>query len=247
MMFIFGSLFGALIPNVRSSSTNAVVRRDDNWDNRSRNFPVSPRQGDLCQFFIKPDLFVVHYYTDRDRFSPRFVVNGFERTALRINIVNRGKGVATDCVAKFRIIDPREKPRHPSPELKTLLWADGTTTKTIYPRGEEEMLNILFADSDMKDAASSGPDIYGLVATPEAYHMRRTRAQEAFGVGDFEAEVSIRSKEGGYCRCILLIHIEQDYTKISIKLSLFDMIRQVYKRRPSLSFLMSTLMRQMIK
>ncbi len=52
-------------------------------------------------------------------------------------------------------------------------------------------------------------DIYGLVATPEAYHMRQTRAQEGFGVGDFEAEVSIRSKEGGYCRCILLIHIER--------------------------------------
>jgi hypothetical protein len=162
------SLCDVVTPNVRSSPTNSAVRRDDNWDNGTRSFPVSSRQGDLRQFFIKPDLFVVHYYTDRDRFSPRLLVNGFERMILRVNIVNRGKGVATDCVAKFRIIgppDPPEKPRHPSPELKTLLWADVTTTKTIYPRGEEEMLNILFADSDMKDASSLGEQSHILLRT----------------------------------------------------------------------------------
>jgi hypothetical protein len=71
------------------------------------------------------------------------------RKHLRVKIVNRGKGIATDCKAKFRITQWNQGVRHPSTNSKTRVWDNNVILKEIYPHGEEEVLNIIFADSDL--------------------------------------------------------------------------------------------------
>jgi hypothetical protein len=106
-------------------------------------------------------------------------------------VINRGKGVATDCSAKLRVTSYNNSVRHPSKDLKTLTWDNGLSTKILYPRGEEEKLHVVFADSDMQQIAKdTDKDIYALVATPDAYKNRMYRAQDGFGAGEFEAELS---------------------------------------------------------
>jgi hypothetical protein len=233
--------------------------RNGTWYIGLHNLSGSGHKGTLHQFFIKPDLFI-EYYNDEDRFSPKSQITNnnekIDRRDFRVRIVNRGKGRATGCVGKFRLI-PRngfdmypvagkdlvsktsKVTTSPSKESKLLMWADGSKSKDIYPRGEEEMLNILFADSNLKNTSN----IFAFVTTREAYLNYHKRLQEAFGLGDFHAELSVKSIEGGYCKANLSIQIDSDISKINIRLSFLDRLTAAWKRRPSISLMISVLLR----
>ena len=137
-------------------------------------------------------------------------------------------------LSKTTITRWTENARHPSTDSKLLRWNDGSATKTIYSRCEEEVLNIVFADSDLQArAVEDHLDICAYVATNYALTNRQSRNQDGFGDGDFDTELSVRSEEGGYCFANLFIHTEQNHRNIRMNLSRWDRIILLYKRRPS--------------
>jgi hypothetical protein len=201
-------------------------------------------------FFIRPDLFIEVRDDEPATFRPELQIpdTKISRQYLKVRVVNRGKGVATDCIAKFRITGWTGNTRHPSTDSKILRWDDGSHNKLIYPRGEEEVLNVIFADSDLQQLAEQAhQDIYAFVATNDALNYRMYRAQDGFGQGDFEAEISIRSKEWGYCLASLTIHVDHERHNLSIRLSRWDRIILAYKRRPSIVRFISRYLRQWLR
>ena len=173
-----------------------VVCGDGNRNIGAYNISSSRNQRNLRQFFIRPDLFI-EIRNEQATFRPelQIVDTNILRQYLNVRIVNRGKGVAKNCSAKLRITRWTENARHPSTNSKLLRWNDGSTTKTIYPRCEEEVLNIVFADSDLQArAVEDHLDICAYVATNYALTNRQSRNQDGFGDGDFDAELSVRSE-----------------------------------------------------
>jgi hypothetical protein len=116
--------------NARPYSTGPAIHSHDDRNPRISNIIGPSCQGNLHQFFIKPDIYVEHHDSDQDRFFPIQRIDGMtERRYLRVNIVNRGRGVATDCVAKLRLIGWQKNVRHPLTEPKILSWSDGSEKK----------------------------------------------------------------------------------------------------------------------
>ena len=226
-----------------------IVCGNGNRAGRTHNISNSHNQRDLRKFFIRPDLFI-EIRNEQTTFRPELQIVGTNilRQYLNVRIVNRGKGVATNCSAKLRITGWTENTKPPSTDSKTLRWNDTSTTKTIYPRGEEEILNVVFADSDLQARAQEDHlDIFSYVATNEALTDRQNRNQDGFGEGDFDAEISVRSEEGGYCFANMFIRIERNHRNIRMNLSHWDRIILRYKRRPSIIRFISNRLRRWIR
>ena len=242
--FISGN--GSVTGNAGTTRTNRVICGNRRVHNRA-GFGY---QRDLRQFFIKPDLFIELRDDDDATFRPELEIPGqnINRQHLRVRVVNRGRGVATNCTAKFRLTGQTSDTRNPSPESKVLRWEDGSNDKTIYPRGEDEILNVIFADSDLQQRFErTGQDIFALVATNAAYEQREFRAQDGFGDGNFEAELSVRSQEGAYCLVNLFIQIGHNHRGVSMRLSHWDRIILAYKRRPSVVRFVSRRLRNWLR
>ena len=242
--FISGN--GPITENAGTIRTNRSVCRNSRIHNRVN---IS-RKRDLRQFFIKPDLFLEIRDDDVATFRPELQIpeRGINRQHLRVRVVNRGRGVATNCIAKFRLTEQTPNTTNPSLDSKVLRWEDGSNDKTIYPRGEDEILNVIFSDSDLRQLTGrSGQNIFALVATNAAYTSREHRAQDGFGHGDFYAELSVRSEEGAYCWVNLDIRIGQNHNDVSIGLSRWDRINLAYKRRPSIVRFVSRRLRNWLR
>jgi hypothetical protein len=217
---------------------DGIICSNNNWNSRFRNLADSGDQRNIHQFFIRPDLFIEIRNDESATFRPELQMDpplNCLRQHLKVRVVNRGRGVATDCLAKFRITGWVGDTKHPSTESKILIWDDGSPTKTIYPRSEQEILNVIFADSDSEQLLDrENKNIYAMVATNEAYIERQKRAQDGFGSGEFVAELYVKSKEGASCMVNLYLHISANHRNVTMRLSRWDQIVMIYKLRPSI-------------
>ena len=94
-------------------------------------------------------------------------------------------------------------------------------------------MNVVFADSNLQSLTSKegALDIYAYVYTNEASISYPTRAQDGFGKGDFIIELSIKSKEGGYCKSKFKIHVERNHSELTMKkLTILDKVKIFLKR-----------------
>ena len=72
----------------------------------------------------------------------------------------------------------------------------------IGKKNDKEFLNIAFADSYFEqNHLKGGLDIYALASTKESLStMQFIRAQDAFGIGDFEIEIDISGEDVSFCK-----------------------------------------------
>jgi hypothetical protein len=140
--------------------------------------------------------------------------------------------------------------RHPSKDLKTLTWDNGLSTKTLYPRGEEEKLHVVFADSDMQQIAKDTRSLPRQMPTKIECIGRKMVLERENSKQNYHASNSpeyYHTVSGGYCMVNLFIHIEPNYLNIRLTFSRWDRIVLAYKRRPSIIRFVSRRLRNWLR
>lgn len=187
-------------------------------------FPVNEHN----DFFRKPELSIEYNPLDPNNFTPILelvnsngISTGIKRKYLKVLVKNTGDATAVKCKAELKILQTNDKAeqRHPS-DTKTLCW-DGEITKymNIGKKKDKEFLHIVFADSNFEQKHLAGDlDIYAVASTKESLHtISSTRAQDGFGIGDFETELNIIG-DGISIKQRMTLHVDRNYEVLNINI-----------------------------
>jgi hypothetical protein len=183
-------------------------------------FPVN----EYNNFFRKPKLSIEYNQLDPNNFAPILELvypdgkpTGIKRKYLKVVVKNTGSATAIKCKGELHILDNIDK-RHPS-DIKKLCW-DGQETRymDLGKNGDKEFLHIIFADSNFEGKhRNGGLDIYALASTKESLYPSAPiiNAQDAFGIGDFEAELNIIGY-GFSLKQRVVLHVNRNYELLNI-------------------------------
>jgi len=109
---------------------------------------------------------------------------------------------------------------HPSEDPKPLLWATDETRQDI-GRNDYELLYVVLSDTRLSSPVFKETNYHALVATPPTARLRDNpytiRAQDAFGRGDFDAEIVVNPKSGDTITAVFRVHITDDWRQISME------------------------------
>ncbi len=128
---------------------------------------------------------------------------------------NTGGGVAHHCKAELQVTKWDDPIRHPSLNAKRLVWGGPSPEINIGAIGGKELLHVVFSDSRF-ETTPDDDGVYALVSTMESLYPQAdfVRAQDAFGAGRFEVEVTVTSEEGSSAKALLIIHVDRNYMSL---------------------------------
>jgi len=134
-----------------------------------------------------------------------------------------------------KVVD-KKSDRHPS-DNKFLCWDSEPNRFIDIGSGDDELLNVVFTDSNFEtNHERGGLDIYALVSTLESLYTESKfmRAQDAFGLGDFRIEISVREQGGNYCNARFMLHVDKPDKPFSLTLNSYSSSRNLANsiRRP---------------
>jgi hypothetical protein len=179
---------------------------------------------EYTSFFIKPKL-KLRYDSSNSDYSTTLELTdsngnsiGVKRHWLKILVINEGAANAVRCIGELKVVQPTEI-RHPS-DTKVLSWVSDASSRyiNIGRKSRKEFMHIAFADSDFAEKHAEGQlDIYAYASTKDLVFSRvlSTRTQDAFGIGDFQVEVSVTG-EGFSMKQRIILHVDKNYEALNL-------------------------------
>lgn len=213
---------------------NGIIK--PRWDDLGRDTGISgfgncAREGDVHQFFRKPLLAIEFDKDDTNTFTPSLEListdnrpTGIIRYYLKVRVRNIGDAIATRCRAKLNVIRSKPSTRHPS-DTKLLCWDSEPSRFVDIGADDDELLQIVFTDSDFKGKhATGGIDMYALASTIESLYPKGNfiRAQDAFGIGEFDIRIVVRDEGGNYAKAAYKLNIKEPDTPFTLELVSYD-------------------------
>ena len=138
------------------------------------------------------------------------------RKYLRVLVKNTGGGVARNCKANLRLVR-FESERAPTDDSKALVWEGRLLERNIAAKGGSELLHVVFSDSSFDERSDN---IHALVSKDENLYPQIRNviwAQDAFGIGIFEVELTIMSEEGSSVKAMLRINVTKSFKELSME------------------------------
>ena len=176
---------------------------------------------ELISFFSKAKLSIEHDENQPHTFSPELGLVTQDgnilctQKYLRIFVKNKGRSIAHRCKAELQLVNEDTPYRKPSTDLKPLTWSGPSLEKDIGAKNGKELLHVVFSDSRLSKLPENPEDIniYALASTMESLYnpARMWRAQDGFGAGDFNIEITITSEEGQVAKSNFRIVVERDF------------------------------------
>lgn len=149
------------------------------------------------------------------------IPTGIKRKYVKVRIKNTGGASAIKCKAELRVlrtVGNNTEQRHPS-DTKILCWdSEQIKYMNIGKKPDNELLHIAFADSNFEQLHLAGDlDIYALSSTKESLYPTAPfrRAQDAFGIGDFEVDLNVTGDDASTKKRMIL-HVERNYERLRI-------------------------------
>lgn len=98
-----------------------------------------------------------------------------------------------------------------------LTWS-GPSHKIDIGVGSDEYCIVVFADFSFDNSANDN-DLHALVATMDSRYPKTLnflRAQDGLGVGEYEAEIIVRSEEGATVTAVFKIRVTKHWRELSM-------------------------------
>lgn len=128
--------------------------------------------------------------------------------------------MARKCKAYLLVTKSSEDTKRPTNEPKQLTWTNSTLSQEtdIGARIGAELLHVVFSDSQFEYLGNID-GIYAMVSVLHNLPSKKLidRPQDGFGIGDFEAELSIIAEDGTCAKSTFAIHVSQNFRELSMR------------------------------
>ncbi len=123
---------------------------------------------------------------------------------------------ARNCTAELQITKWDDSKYEPTKDVKQLTWDDGTNTKDIGAT-KRERFHMVFSDLIFDKNDESG--VHALISTKESLYspIGHLRGEDSLGIGDYEAQITVRSEDGAKDTAKFKIHITTNYSELTIE------------------------------
>jgi hypothetical protein len=177
------------------------------------NCSNSTSQGNLFQFFIKPNLSIDiddQYFQQLELVNRNGTSTGITQRYLRVLVRNTGRGIARKCIAELGT----------NTNFRKLTWNDGSIEKDIRAKSGKEFLHVVFSDSRFPSGSdNNNKKVYAIISTKESLYPEAPyiRNQDAFvELGTLLSQITITAEDGYTKTQKIKINISNQWDRLSM-------------------------------
>jgi hypothetical protein len=243
------------VHDARTNTTRPTYNRNGYWDSWFHNISYSGDQGNLFGFFIKPTLSISigePHENDELRWGPltetRDTYTNEEvilapppfytrRRFVDVVVKNTGRGVATNCEVRLRLLTKTDGCQALSTEDKIHMWNDSLTNKTnIGAKYGKTSFTLAFSQERFTHdqiesigtvycgVKNEGTPVYAWIGTQGALVTPENHIQDSLCQGEFRVHVGVMTETGQKASSHFIIKVGSNWKSLTSKMDICDCI-----------------------